>query len=683
MRRPSRGTPTRGTPSRRLSAHALLVLIAVPALGAAGEWKIAREYRRPLIGGGDAETVVFRFFGGGHLTYGGASIVIANENGDVVPSRVLRTSRGGETWVAFNARRGKGRLAIYYGGRSGGYPSGGWRPKLSLVLYTMALPRGALESYKPIASALRRGDIQGMSFVDNVWHGLNPHGPDDNYASAYIGSLKIHKAGTYKFFTASDEASFVLINDRPVCSWPGRHDARRGQRGQHGGSIHLGKGEHKLEYYHAEVDGEQCMMLGWAPPGEKGWKVVPREAFVHTPWARAEAPERRANAPLAAFIFGQDDQLLHGKNQFTRMSFANRCRHVPKGARTLWDFGDGVEFEGRETQHVYVGAGPFTCRLQIADEKGKPLDRFAVAVPIEAAVKNFTILDTQAVGQYVRVIARSDCSKIPASSMDALWEIVETEEDIRVIQPFVETYVRRFGVKGPSWHAADRLALAYSIEEPEKAVKLYAMLAANAPTKHDAARVQMERIELVLHKLKVPERAAALAQGIRKTRGGLEARIAAVKLGDVYRAQGKFKEAEDAYRKAQQITYASMDRRIIAVRQGGYLETAAAHVAHGHLRAAREALVMWEIEHPIGKLSGDLILMTARYFDALGEPERALAELQALVHLNPLTPYLPDVELLMARAYRKLGEHAKARELFDKVMREYPKSRAARQAQRE
>ena len=58
-------------------------------------------------------------------------------------------------------------------------------------------------------------------------------------------------------------------------------------------------------------------------------------------------------------------------------------------------------------------------------------------------------------------------------------------------------------------------------------------------------------------------------------------------------------------------------------------------------------------------------------------------QLQALIHLNPLTPYLPDVELLMARAYRKLGEHAKARELFDKVMREYPKSRAAQQAHRE
>jgi tetratricopeptide (TPR) repeat protein len=193
----------------------------------------------------------------------------------------------------------------------------------------------------------------------------------------------------------------------------------------------------------------------------------------------------------------------------------------------------------------------------------------------------------------------------------------------------------------------------------------------------------MERLELILHKLKDPERAMAVVQAVRATRSGPEDRIAAVKLGDIHRAKGEFEEAEKAYRAAQRITYAEMDRRVIAVRQGGYLETAASHIKKGYLRAAREALVMWEIEHPIGKLSGDLILMTAKYFDKLGEPERALAELEAITKLNPLTPYLPEVELLMARAYRNLGDYAKARQLFDKVMREYPNSRAADQARLE
>jgi len=85
---------------------------------------------------------------------------------------------------------------------------------------------------------------------------------------------------------------------------------------------------------------------------------------------------------------------------------------------------------------------------------------------------------------------------------------------------------------------------------------------------------------------------------------------------------------------------------------------------------------------PIGKLSGDLILMTARYFDRIEEPARALAELETLTKINPLSPYLPEIEYYMARAYHRMGQATKARDLLDKVMSEYPKSRAAEKARR-
>jgi len=664
-----------------------LALLLLAAAARAGEWKVPREYRRALVGGGDADTVVFSFCDGGHLQVGASDVTVADEQGRAVPSRVLWTRRGGDTWVAYNASRAKDPLHVYYGGRggggSGGGSAGGWQPKLSLLLFTMPLPSGALQSHRPIATAARSARAYGMGFVENIWHGFNPFGPDDHFASYYVGYLDIQKPGHYKFFTASDEASFVFLDGKPLCSWPGRHEAQGGRHGQHGDGVTLNKGQYKLEYYHAEVDGEQCMMLGWTPPGEQGWKVVPPSAFVHTPHARAGDPERRGGAPLAFLHWEQDDQLLLEEFQFTRVSFANRCRNVPPGAKLVWDFGDGVQHEGGEKEHIYVGDGPFTCVLRIVGEDGKALDAYAASIRIVAALKNYTILDENAVRNYVDTIVSTDCSKLPESAMDALWELVETQEDMTLIKPFVETYVRRFGAKGKAWHAADRLALAYSVKEPAKAIKLYGLLAAGAPTNLDAARAQMERIELILHKLKDPERALAVAQAVRATRSGPEDRIAAVKIGDIHRAKGEFEEAEKAYRDAQRITYAQMDRRVIAVRQGGYLETAAAHIEHGHLRAAREALVLWEMEHPIGKLSGDLILMTAKYFDKLGEPERALAELQAITQLNPLTPYLPEVELLMARAYRNLGDYTKARQLFDKVLREYPNSRAAEQARRE
>ena len=666
-----------------LLPFAFCLLFSLPSSSA--EWKLPRDYRRALTGGGNADTAIFSFCDGGHLAAGGASIVVADEHDNVLPFRTLWTRRGGDTWVAYDASKAKGSVFVYYGGTGGRIASraANWQPKLSLLLYTMPLPRGALESHRPIQSAVMRSDIYGCDFVDKIWHGFDPFGPDDNYASYYVGYLNIGKPGKYKIFTASDEASFVFLDGKALCSWPGRHDPYGGTQGQHGGEVQLNKGEYKIEYYHAEVDGEQCMMLGWTPPGVEGWHLIPDGAYVHTPKARAGWPERRGGAPLAAFGWEPDDQLLHDKWQFTRVSFAAQCRDVPPKAKLAWDFGDGSRAEGRDKQHVYVGDGPFTVILRTVGEDGKVLDQYGVALQLQAALKNFTILDKAAVHTYVEVISATDCSKLSATMMDALWELVETEESIETVKPFVETYVARFGVKDAAWPAADRLALAISVKEPERAIRLYAALAASAPTKLDAARCQTERIEIVLHKLKDPDKALEMAKTIRATRTGFEDRIAAVKIGDVYRYQGKFAEAEEAYREAQRVTYANMDRRIIAVRQGGYLESADAHITNGDFRAAREALVMWEIEHPIGKLSGDLPLETAKYFDKLGEPDRALAELETLVKINPISPYLPEIELLMGRAYKKLGNFAKARQLFEKVMTEYPKSRAAQQARTE
>ena len=710
-------------------ALALRLVACSLQLGAclAADWRIPREYRRPLLSAEPADTVAFSFHDGGHLATGSA--IVADQHDNILPSRVIWSRRGGETLIAYNGLRAKGNVFVYYGGAGkapadlAAPPAGAWTPRLSLLLYTLRCPSGAIESEAPIRSAIRLGtaDFFGVGFVDKIFHGVNPFGPDNHFASYYVGYLKIDKPGRYRIYTASSEASFVFLDGKPLCSWPGHHDPHGGRTGQHGANVELNKGEYKIEYYHAKTQGETCMMLGWTPPGAQGWHVVPESAWVHTPTARPGHPERRGGAPLAYFTWEQEDQLLLDRGQaretrnpkpetkgakekeppkadpadivqYTRVSFHSQHRGIPPKAKVVWDYGDGSGTVGeRAGEHIYVGDGPFTITARIvADDtaapgrtEGKVLDTYAVAAPMTAALKNFTFLDKDAVRRYAEVIAATDCSKLPEKTMEALWEIIETEEDVERIKPFVETYANRFGLKGAGWHAADRLALAVSLKEPQRALDIYAKLAPLAPTRLDAARIQAERLELLLHKLKQPERALEAAKSIIRTRTGLEDRIAAVKIGDVYRAQGDFEKAEDAYREAQKITYAEMDRRVIAVRQGGYLETVWSHIENGALRAAREGLVMWEIEHPIGKLSGDLILMTARYFDALGEPDRALAELETLVKLNPLTPYLPDVTLLMARAHRKLGNAAKARELVERVLTEYPRSKAAQQAIRE
>jgi tetratricopeptide (TPR) repeat protein len=548
----------------------------------------------------------------------------------------------------------------------------------------MPAPSGAFESAKPIAAAARGSGIFGMGFVDNISLGHNPYGRDDRFASAFVGYLKIAKSGRYRIFTVSDDASYVFLEGKPLCSWPGRHEVKGGRHGKHGRDLDLQKGLYRIEYYHAEDKETQIMALGWKPPGSKAVEVVPHSAFLHTPVARAGAPERRGDAPLAAFDWQQTDQMLYQKRQYTRVSFANQCGNVPEDARVEWSFSDGVTASGAQPRdHIYIGDGPFTCSLRIVGKDRKVIDQFRCVVRIGTALENLTAHDEQPLREYIDTIARYACTRVPAATLKALWALVEISKDVKSVRPFCAAMVRQFGLDGAGWHAGDRLALALSIKEPEKAVKLYARLAAKAPSRFDAARVRMERIELVLHKLKHPDRALALAKALRDKNTGWMARLGAVKVGDVYRAKGGFEEAEKAYRAAAKVAYGRMDRRLVAMRQGGYLETVETYVRTGFLRAARELLVRWEADYPDGKLGGDLILMTAKYFEKLGDPQRALDELTTLTKINPLSPYLPEIELRMARAHARLGDRAKANTLYDRVINEYPRSDAARQAQRE
>jgi len=295
---------------------------------------------------------------------------------------------------------------------------------------------------------------------------------------------------------------------------------------------------------------------------------------------------------------------------------------------------------------------------------------------------NLTVLNTKQVEEYLRVIGTYDLSKRPKEELDAYWALAEPQELPGLIRPITEAYVSRFGPKGAGWTAADRLAQAYSFTEPEKAVDLYEKLVSSAPTKPDVARIKAEQLDILINRLKRHKVASEMLKQMQKSKDELTVQLAGSKLGDIPRSQGDFEKAAEAYRDAQEKAYKDMDPREIAVREGAYLETVDGYLGSGHLRSAREMLLNWEAEYPTGKLRGDLILMTARYFQAIGDHQRALDELTTMTKLNPLSPYLPEIEWRMARAYAELGNKAKARELRDKVIREYPKSRAAAEAEK-
>jgi TolA-binding protein len=67
----------------------------------------------------------------------------------------------------------------------------------------------------------------------------------------------------------------------------------------------------------------------------------------------------------------------------------------------------------------------------------------------------------------------------------------------------------------------------------------------------------------------------------------------------------------------------------------------------------------------------------------VAEPARAGALLEAYLKQAPATdPLRPDVLLRLGRARESLGQPAAAREQYEKVRRDYPKSAQAKDAKR-
>ena len=113
-------------------------------------------------------------------------------------------------------------------------PEGSWAPHAGLVFSTLQRPDVKNpETVEQLADLIADSSEQyGGRYQRRVADGYNPFGPSDYYVSVYRGWIRIPKAGTYKFCTASNEASFSFLDGKELIHWPGRHTSERGLRGE-------------------------------------------------------------------------------------------------------------------------------------------------------------------------------------------------------------------------------------------------------------------------------------------------------------------------------------------------------------------------------------------------------------------------------------------------------------------
>src|SRR5581483_498021 len=171
--------------------------------------------------------------------------------------------------ISFRATNARGQYFVYFGNPTAtraaeeividptpgaGPPKAAWLP-VGLVLQTWQRPPGdnprSVDDLKKLLAGSKAR--YGARYQSEVSDGFNHFGPSDYYISVYRGWMRIPSAGSYKFCTASNEASFSFLDGKELVHWPGRHTAERGMHGEVNATVQLQPGLHYLEYYHEEV----------------------------------------------------------------------------------------------------------------------------------------------------------------------------------------------------------------------------------------------------------------------------------------------------------------------------------------------------------------------------------------------------------------------------------------------
>jgi mono/diheme cytochrome c family protein len=137
----------------------------------------------------------------------------------------------------------------------------GWRYSYFEGTFSSATP--GFGGAKPV----REGTLDTLD-------GLPEHRPD-NFAFEFSGMFEVEVAGTYTFWTWSDDGSNLYVDGRHVVANDGDHAPT-----ERSGEIHLEAGSHSMVVAMYEHSGGEELGVEWQPPGGEK-QLLPGKFFSH------------------------------------------------------------------------------------------------------------------------------------------------------------------------------------------------------------------------------------------------------------------------------------------------------------------------------------------------------------------------------------------------------------------
>ncbi len=687
-----------------MKAVFLAVLAFLPATTAVAaepwwnrNWTVRRVYEvtgtRSELPGDEVGVVEFR--SGGLALPDGRDLRVLARGRKLLPLRVLATGPGDLIRVCFPLVKEITSYHVYYGNPKG-KATDTFAPQRGVLLASRGFKGGDVGSWRGMVGVIKKASPSyGRKFVDRIFLGYNPLGPQTNYVNRYIAWLKVPADGEYLFATSSDDASFMFIDGKMICQWPGWHGAVPQVRPNFSGKAKLKKGLVKLEYWHVNGALTGVAVAAWQPPGAKRAVTIPATAFAPVRRGRQKSYELRdGGVPVDVEVNAVGEAFLDETDYLVRVKLG--VRFGPDGKskawKCSWDLGDGQVAKGADVEHIYLRPGPYT--LKISATVGKRSVQWTERVQVDRDMRRAIAGRSENLKSYGPALANCDLVKLGAPELLRLARYYEKLEDIKgQLRAARELLSRGAAVSDKDYYRQLMIAVNELREKKHgeqgraDAVKLLnaaeERFRANPRQQSYRARVIRERGDVYYFYAGDLDKAYNEYDKVVTRFRGLEdniVRVTKIRIGDIHRERGKYEEAAKRYREAEKLKLTDQSGARGDARRG-----ALPHMAEDFLRRRRygeceKMLDIWEWEYPMEKLRGYSSLLRTELELARKKYEEVVKLTDVMLKVNPRTNFAGELLMNQARAYQRDRRTDKALECLRRLVKKYPESNKAEEA---
>ncbi len=646
--------------------------------------------------------------------HGGRDIRVVGPDGAVLPFAVVHGTPDGRYLVAFQTSRAAGRHAVYYDNPNAeAVPQS--LPARGLIYETRPLPRRRNpDSWQKAQQAIQEAEAAyGADFWPRVFDAYNPFGPQDEYLAIYRGYLNCSRSGEYRFATVSEGPSFLLVDERLVTQWLGRHNIWQGRHGEHSGSVDLQQGTHKFTYVHFVIGGRRRAEAAWMPPGERRYRVIPGAAFPAVAEGLAVECQQYGQFLCADFTFEPLHYCEAGEARMVTLQFTSRSG-VAAGQliqRYEWDFGDGQTSTESRPRHVYLAPGIYSVTLKIASSAGR---RTAVSKKVLAEpIRNDLDFTAAKLNRFYEFIRGYRLDRLPTRSLLGAWDLFrETEHEREAVAAAERLAANRDDLEPAAFHDVAMFLGGYHRDQTRRhdVAEKYFELARDGVPRSDrnhrlAARLALA--DLYLNYTHEPQRAREECVELRADfprADAPELRRALILIGDSYRneayarlrresPEGALVVGEDeradredleksleTYRRAEGAPAFAPEQPAALVKGAAY------HRIEAYLRAGEAEQALLELEellwhYPTLRLEGRPALLRVRALLLKGDVEEARRRADIYLSFGRDPNFLPALLAGAGEACAELGLADQARAYYDKVLEDFPEAPQAREAE--